>query len=90
MLRHRDKIVFETDDFSQKERIYAYHLANVQCQSWTFIEYEKSFIYNISLILRLIIKYDAKNILSHLLYGLKKLKSVWRLYKRTSTPPKFR
>jgi len=64
--------VFETEDFSEKERIYAFELANIKCRAYlAFFDKKKSLLANAFHILRLIFKYDPKNLLSHILYGLR-------------------
>lgn len=70
--------VFETIDFSEAERIYAYKLANIKCKGYiAFFDAEKSFLPNALNILRLILKYDAKNLPAHILYALKNIKRIY-------------
>jgi len=73
-------IVFETDDFSRKERIEALNLANVRCRTWALMNPDESFIRNAFKMLKLILKYDAKNIFVHLFYALRNFKSIIRIY----------
>jgi radical SAM superfamily enzyme YgiQ (UPF0313 family) len=81
-----ESIVFETNDFSREDRIQAYYLANVKSKCYDQIfKSEKSLMYNAFHILRLIMKYDAKNILSHLPYALRAIRSAWKLYRRVET-----
>lgn len=66
------KPVFETKDFTEKERIHAYKMANVKCKGYfALINSEKSLVANAFDITRLILKYDARNIVSHIAHVLK-------------------
>ena len=64
--------VFETDGFSEKERIRAFELANIKCRAYlAFFDKNKSLLANAFHILRLIFKYDPQNIFPHIFYGLR-------------------
>jgi radical SAM superfamily enzyme YgiQ (UPF0313 family) len=66
------KPVFETQDFSEAERIHAFKLANTKCKGYfALINAEKSLIGNAFDITQSILKYDARNIASHISYVLK-------------------
>ena len=81
-----ESVVFETSDFSREDRLRAYYLANVKSKCYDqLFEPEKSVIYNAIHILRLIIKYDAKNILRHFPHALRAIRSAWKLQKRAAT-----
>jgi len=73
-------IVFETDDFSQKERIDALNLANVRCRTWALLNPDESFVHMAFKMLKLVLKYDARNIFLHLFYALRKIESIIRIY----------
>ncbi len=73
-------IIFETDDFSQKERIDALNLANVRCRTWALLNPDESFVYNAFKMLKLVLKYDARNIFLHLFYALRNIGSIVRIY----------
>ena len=78
---YQARVAFGTEDFSQKERIYAHYLVRVKFKAWgALLDPKNSFIYNAFYVLRLIIKYDANNIFSHMLFALKRIRSVLRLY----------
>lgn len=66
------KPVFETEDFTETERIRAYRMANIKCRGYfALIDPEKSLIANAFNISQLILKYDARNVASNILYLLK-------------------
>jgi hypothetical protein len=66
------KPVFETKDFTEIERIRAFKLANTKCKGYfALIDAEKSLIANAFNITQLILKYDARNIASHIFHVLK-------------------
>ena len=66
------KPVFETRDFTEIERIRAFKLANTKCKGYfALINAEKSLIANAFNITQLILKYDARNIASHIFHVLK-------------------
>lgn len=70
--------VFETKDFSETDRIHACKLANIKCKGYlAFFDAEKSFLPNALNIIILILKYDAKNLPSHILYALKNIKRIY-------------
>jgi len=71
------KPVFETQDFSEAERIHAFKLANTKCKGYfALINAEKSLIGNAFDITQSILKYDARNIASHISYVLKTVVEV--------------
>lgn len=66
------KPVFETEGFTESERISAYRMANVKCWGYfALIDSEKSLIANAFKITQLILKYDARNVAPHILHLLK-------------------
>lgn len=72
------KPVFETQDFSEKEKIYAHNLANIKYKNYmVFFDERRPFLSNMFNMFRLILLYDLKNLPSHLLYGLKNIKRVY-------------
>ena len=78
---HGPNVVFETEDFSEKERIYAHYLVRVKFKAWgILLDPKKPFICNAFYVLRLIMKYDPENLLSHLVFALGRIRSVLRLY----------
>jgi len=89
---HQQKgdIVFETDDFSLQERIDAYRIVHVKLKYYyNVIDNEKSLIQNVFNIMKIIIRYDTKNILLHsvyiLAYVVRNIKFVRRFYRKRST-----
>jgi len=88
---HQQKgdIVFETDDFSLQERIDAYRIVHVKLKYYyNVIDNEKSLMQNVFNIMKIIIRHDTKNILSHLVcisaYVIRNIKFVWRFYWKRS------
>jgi anaerobic magnesium-protoporphyrin IX monomethyl ester cyclase len=66
------KPVFETQGFTEMERIHAYRMANINCRGYfALINAEKSLIANAFNITQLILKYDARNVASHIFHLLK-------------------
>lgn len=66
------KPVFETEDFTEIERIRAYRMANIKCRGYfALINAEKSLIANAFNITKLILKYDARNVAPHIFHLLK-------------------
>ncbi len=66
------KPVFETEDFTEIERIRAYKLANINCNGYfALINTEKSLVANAFDITQLVLKYDARNVASHIFHVLK-------------------
>jgi len=60
------KPVFETEDFTEAERVRAYTLANTKCRGYfALMDAEKSLVGNVVDIGRLVLKYDSRNFLSH-------------------------
>lgn len=72
------KPVFETSDFSEKERIYAHNSANIKYKNYmVFFDERRSLLSNMFNIFKMIVSYDLTNLPSHLLYGLKNIKKVY-------------
>jgi radical SAM superfamily enzyme YgiQ (UPF0313 family) len=66
------KPVFETEDFTEAERIRAYRMANINCRGYfALINADKSLISNAFNIVQLILKYDARDVPSHISHLLK-------------------
>ncbi len=75
--------VFETRDFSAKDRISAYKLANIKFSGYlAFFDRGKSFLVNAFSILKLILKYDAKNLPFHLVWAFKNINRIYGRVKR--------
>ena len=61
------KPVFETKNFTEEERIYAYKIANVKCKGYfALLDAQKSLLANAFDITKLVLKYDARNVVSHI------------------------
>lgn len=72
------KPVFETKDFSEKERAHAYKLGNIKCKNYiAFYDEKKSFLFNALNMLKLVLKYDLRNLPSHLMYCLKNANLIY-------------
>ena len=66
------KPVFETDDFTEAERVRAYTFANAKCKGYfALMDAEKSLVGNVVDIGRLVLKYDSRNLLSHVSSALR-------------------
>lgn len=73
--------VFETEDFSEKERVYAFKLANVKSKGYSALYDEgRSLLFNAFKILGLILRHDIQNLPSHLLYVLNNLRRIYNRY----------
>jgi radical SAM superfamily enzyme YgiQ (UPF0313 family) len=60
------KPVFDTIDFTEAERMHAYEMANVKCKGYfALIDAEKSLGANFLDITGLVMKYDSRNLVSH-------------------------
>lgn len=74
----KPKIVFETREYTERERIDAFYSANLAAQNYAALVNENAPIigstYNL---LKVILKYDSKNILSHLWRLSSKVISKW-------------
>ncbi len=70
--------VFETEDFSEEEKVYAFKLANIKCKSYPLLfDEQKPFLFNAFNTLKLILANDIKNFPSHILYALKNIRRIW-------------
>mgnify|MGYP001138438482 CR=1 FL=1 len=66
---HKPKIVFETDDYKEKERLKAFYYAHLRFNSYTpFLDKSKPFILNTLELLGSILKYDSSRIPCHIAY----------------------
>ena len=73
------KSVFETEDFTEKEKAHAYNLANTKCKAYPLLlDNQKPFLAKVLKILRLILTHDAKYLPFHLLYALKEIRRVYK------------
>lgn len=70
------KCVFETQDYTEKERLKVYYKANLAFSRYECLTAEKSWPKRISSILKVIVKHDVYNLPRHLITG------SWMLAKR--------
>jgi radical SAM superfamily enzyme YgiQ (UPF0313 family) len=64
--------VFETEDFTEAERVHAYTYANTKCKGYfALMNAEKSLVGNVVDIGRMVLKYDSRNFLSHVSSALR-------------------
>lgn len=70
-------VVFETDNFNEKERLLAYYKANIKCKNYfAFMDEKEGPMHNIVNVAKAIIKYDLLSIHKHVFYWLKHIKRI--------------
>jgi len=76
------KSVFETDEFSEKERIHAFKVANIKCKGYfMLIDPERSLLVNAFNMIKIIFKHDLRNFTLHVWYALRNFRKVWGAHK---------
>jgi len=71
------RVVFETDNFTKKERLQAYYEANIKCNNYfAFMDEHESVMSNILNVVKNILKYDALNLFEHLFWSIKHSKRI--------------
>jgi len=79
--------VFETEDFTERERMVAYEAANIKCRNYlAFFDENKSFLSNAVTVLSKILSYDAKGLPRHLLWALKDIRRIIVRLSRIESP----
>lgn len=64
------KCTFETEDYKEGERLAMFYRANLAFKRYTCLTTEKTLNGKAKAILRIIWKYDRKNLLNHLVFGV--------------------
>jgi hypothetical protein len=66
------RVVFETEEFSRKDRLRAYFEANIQCKNYfAFMDEHEGALRNVSSVLRGIIRYDWRGLPGHVSWCLR-------------------